>query len=88
MSVTIIQSDGSATGEFRGTQVSGAFAAVVSGSDLSGTLTLHGSDGCSATAVMHGIVDDQSALRVTIPIIGAGTCPWGGTALRMTLRRP
>lgn len=61
MSVAITQSSASAIGEFRATEVSGAFAAVVTGNDLNGTLTLHGSDGCSAAAPMHGLVDQDFA---------------------------
>jgi hypothetical protein len=86
VSVTISQSDASATGQFRATDVSGAFAAVITGADLDGTLTLHGTDGCRAAAPMHGVVD-SSALRLNVPTIGAGTCRWGGSSLRLTLQR-
>jgi len=87
VSVTISQSDASAAGEFRATEVSGTFAAVITGADLNGTLTLQGTDGCSATAPMHGIVEDDSRLRLNVPVVGAGSCPWGGAHLRMTLMR-
>jgi hypothetical protein len=65
--------------------MSGTFAAAVSGTDISGTLTLRGSDGCAATAKMSGLADG-SELRLNVPWIG-DPCRWSGN-LRMTLRRP
>jgi hypothetical protein len=35
---------------------------------------------------MHGVVD-SSALRLNVPTIGAGTCRWGGSSVRLTLQR-
>lgn len=86
VSVTITQSDGSLTGEFTGNGFSGAFAGAVSGNDISGTLTLRGSDGCAATAMMTGLVDDPE-LQLYVAWIGGDPCRWGGN-LRMNLRRP
>ena len=82
VSVSITQSAASLTGEFTSTEMSGAFAART---NISGTLTLRGSDGCAATAKMSGLVDG-SELRLNLPWIG-DPCPWSGN-LRMTLRQP
>lgn len=86
VSVTITQSDGSLTGEFTGSGFSGVFAGAVSGNDISGTLTLRGSDGCAAMAKMTGLVDDPD-LQLDVAWIGGDPCRWGGN-LRMNLRRP
>jgi hypothetical protein len=69
VSVSIAQSAASVTGEFTANDLSGAFAAAVSGTDISGTLTLRGSDGCAATAKMSGLVD-ASELRLNVPWVG------------------
>jgi hypothetical protein len=86
VSATITQSNRSVSGEFAATTMSGGFTAEVSGTDLAGTLTLRGSDGCVATASMRGVVDGPE-LRLSAPSIGVGACDWSAQLL-MTLRRP
>jgi len=86
VSATITQSNGSLSGEFTSNTVGGGFTADISGADLAGALSLRGSDGCTATAPMRGVVDGPE-LRLSAPSIGIGSCAWSAQLL-MTLTRP